>query len=449
MGRKALKAELPQMRHTAIAISREKVGNRRQLTLTALTTLIILVTLLSAALPLKAAEKAEPKKAKPAKIVKDPSIAAKRLFGFVLGPAEMKAKSIGYYTRGCLAGGKALAVDGPAWQAMRLSRNRNWGHPKLISYLEKFAKAVREKDGWPGILVGDLSQPRGGPMLTGHRSHQIGIDADVWLNPMPDRRLSYKEREETSAISMLDKTGLKVNPRVWTKQHVKVIRRAASYPEVARVLVHPAIKKALCDASGDDKGWLYKIRPWYGHHYHMHIRLNCQNGGCKNQPAPARHHGCDKQLDYWFALLKRTPKPPCHYGTLQKKDKGWSCSCAKPLKFVAIGKKGGGKCVNEDGTLPKPKVVKKNLAWMPKACHAVLGEGAPPLWNALNLDEDIGLPIRKAVAKGNKEPDPITELIKGTEPKKDDAKDQIGKLIEEKVKVEPPEKKAPPKPEKK
>lgn len=366
----------------------------------------------------KKAEAASKQAEKKAPNKKDPSIPAKRLFGFVLGPADMKAKSIGYFTRGCLAGGEPLAVDGPAWQAMRLSRNRNWGHPKLISYLEKFAKAVKEKDGWPGILVGDLSQPRGGPMLTGHRSHQIGIDADVWLNPMPDHRLSYKEREETSAISMLDRSGLKVNPRVWTDQHVKVIRRAASYPEVARVLVHPAIKKALCIASGDDKDWLYKIRPWYGHHYHMHIRLKCQNKGCKDQPAPARAHGCDKQLDYWFALLKRTPKPPCHYGSLQREGKSWRCECPKSLKRVAIGKKGGAKCVNEDGTLPKPKVVRKNLAWMPKACHTVLDKGAPPLWKARNLDETIEQPIRKAIA------DKVV------------AKDEIGDLIEENIEPE-------------
>ena len=112
------------------------------------------------------------------------AVPAKKLFGFVLDKAALKAKAIGYYTRGCLAGGQALAVDGPAWQAMRLSRNRNWGHPKLISYLERFAKQVKEQDGWPGLLIGDLSQPRGGPMLTGHRSHQMGLDADIWLNPM-------------------------------------------------------------------------------------------------------------------------------------------------------------------------------------------------------------------------------------------------------------------------
>jgi penicillin-insensitive murein DD-endopeptidase len=67
---------------------------------------------------------------------------------------------------------------------MRLSRNRNWGHPRLVTYLERLAKDARSF-GWSGLLVGDLSQPRGNPMPTGHTSHQIGLDADIWLTPMP------------------------------------------------------------------------------------------------------------------------------------------------------------------------------------------------------------------------------------------------------------------------
>ena len=101
------------------------------------------------------------------------------------GPAPLAARTIGFYSRGCLAGGRPLPVNGPAWQVMRLSRNRNWGHPALIAFLERFR--AQGADGQPlaGILVGDMSQPRGGPMLTGHASHQIGLDVDVWLTPMP------------------------------------------------------------------------------------------------------------------------------------------------------------------------------------------------------------------------------------------------------------------------
>ncbi|MEQ1670172.1 MAG: penicillin-insensitive murein endopeptidase, partial [Hyphomicrobium sp.] len=178
-----------------------------------------------------------------------PLIPAKQLFGAAKAPAPLAARAIGTYARGCLAGAVALPVDGPAWQAMRLSRNRNWGHPNLVKLVETLALDSKKQDNWPGLLVGDISQPRGGPMLTGHASHQLGLDADVWLTPMPDKRLSRKEREELSATSMLDSTDLAVDPKVFTPGHVQLIKRAASYPEVERVLVHPAIKKALCEAA--------------------------------------------------------------------------------------------------------------------------------------------------------------------------------------------------------
>ncbi len=231
--------------------------------------------------------------------------AAKELFGAMQAPAPLEARSIGSYARGCLAGGQALPITGPHWQHMRLSRNRNWGHPALIAYLERLAEDAVEQDGWPGLLVGDLSQPRGGPMLTGHRSHQIGLDADIWLTAMPDRVLTPEEREEISAISMLRPGELTVDPEIWTPGHHRLIRRAASYPDVARIFVHPGIKRALCDGaerSGEAATWLRKVRPWYGHHFHFHVRLACPDGmtACVDQAPPPAGTGCGAELAWWF-----------------------------------------------------------------------------------------------------------------------------------------------------
>jgi penicillin-insensitive murein endopeptidase len=243
-------------------------------------------------------------------------VPAKVLFGKVKEPAAMATRSIGFYSRGCLAGAQPIALDGPAWQVMRLSRNRFWGHPNLIRLLEKLAKDAKAHDGWPGLLVGDMSQPRGGPMLTGHASHQVGLDADIWLTPMPNHKLTEKEREDLSATSMLGADKLSVNPKVWTAAHVALIRRAASYAEVERVLVHPAIKKALCDATAGapaaERSWLHKVRPYWGHYYHMHVRIGCPKGstGCRAQAAPPNDDGCGHELDTWFKMLTRPPAPP-------------------------------------------------------------------------------------------------------------------------------------------
>ncbi|GIK81170.1 MAG: penicillin-insensitive murein endopeptidase [Alphaproteobacteria bacterium] len=241
----------------------------------------------------------------------DPKTPAKELFGRKAAPLPLAARSIGFYTRGCLAGAIALPVNGKTWQVMRLSRNRNWGHPALITFLERFA-ARAPKAGWPGILVGDLAQPRGGPMLTGHASHQVGLDADIWLTPMPKRELTRQEREEMSAVNVVRTDKRDIDPAAWTPHHVAVIRAAASDPEVERVLVNAAIKKALCRDAGTDRAWLRKVRPWWGHNYHMHIRIGCpaDSPECKPQDPAPEGEGCGKELDYWFRDSILNPPPP-------------------------------------------------------------------------------------------------------------------------------------------
>jgi penicillin-insensitive murein endopeptidase len=236
---------------------------------------------------------------------------AKVVFGAQKTPADLVPRAIGFYSKGCLAGAKMLPVDGPAWQAMRLSRNRNWGHPALVAFVEKLARDTNAKDAWPGLLVGDLAQPRGGPMLTGHASHQIGLDADIWLTPMPSRRLTAKEREDMSAVNMVAASKTSIDTSVWTEGHVKLIKRAALYPEVERILVHPAIKKALCEAAGTDRAWLKKVRPFWGHDHHFHVRLSCpaSSPNCRPQaPAPSEE-GCTAELEDWFKRLTRPPPP--------------------------------------------------------------------------------------------------------------------------------------------
>ncbi|MBH0236273.1 penicillin-insensitive murein endopeptidase [Methylobrevis albus] len=242
---------------------------------------------------------------------------AKELFGAAAAPAPLAARAIGSYARGCLAGAVALPVNGPQWQVMRLSRNRNWGHPELIAFLERLA-ATAPKVGWNGLLVGDLAQPRGGPMLTGHSSHQVGLDADIWLNPMPRRELSRKERETIQATSMLGADKKSVDPKIWTAAHLAIVKAAASDRAVARIFVNPAIKQAMCEGAGKDRAWLRKVRPWYGHDYHFHVRIGCPAGsaGCKAQDAPPPGDGCGKDLAYWFTDAPYAkpgappPKPP-------------------------------------------------------------------------------------------------------------------------------------------
>ena len=282
---------------------------------------------------------------------------ARELFGAVKEPANLATRSIGFYAKGCLAGGKPLPVNGPAWQVMRLSRNRNWGHPSLIRYVERFATDAKQKDGWPGLLVGDLSMPRGGPMPYGHSSHQVGLDVDIWYKPAPDHELSAEERESMKMESFLLDPG-HVNPEVWKPEYEQLLRRAVSYPEVARIFVNPAIKKWLCDNAKGDRGYLSKITPIMGHDDHFHVRLVCpaNNPGCENQVLKTGE-GCGKDLDKWIEALTKpkpgvpvpaAPPPATGLGGLKNKIMAW--------KDKLLGSK-------------KPPVA---LGQLPAECEAVL-----------------------------------------------------------------------------
>src|SRR6516164_3178625 len=236
----------------------------------------------------------EPQALPPRANPKDPKIGAKQLFARKLLPAALPPKAIGAYNKGCLAGGAQMPMNGDTWQVMRPSRNRYWGYPEMVALLKRLSQKVHKDTGWPGILVGDIGQPRGGPALSGHASHQIGLDADIWLTPMPDHRLSRQEREETSAVMMVREDRLDIDPKVFTPSHVLVLRDAAQEPAVQRIFVNPAIKKALCREAKGDRSWLSKIRPWWGHDYHFHIRMRCPAGSseCQGQPSQTEDEGC-------------------------------------------------------------------------------------------------------------------------------------------------------------
>jgi penicillin-insensitive murein endopeptidase len=243
----------------------------------------------------------------------DPKIPAKQLFARKLLPSSGPTWVIGSYAKGCIGGAVSMPITGNTWQVMRLSRNRNWGHPDIIALLKRLSARAHKDAGWPGILVGDIGQPRGGPALSGHASHQIGLDADVWLTPMPDHLLSREQREDMSAVMMVRDDRLDIDPKVFTPGHLIVLRDAAQEPSVQRIFVNAAIKKALCRDARGDRSWLSKIRPWWGHDYHFHIRMRCPAGSteCEGQRSQSEDEGCkEADLAFWFKDSVLHPKPP-------------------------------------------------------------------------------------------------------------------------------------------
>nr|WP_169052307.1 penicillin-insensitive murein endopeptidase [Tabrizicola sp. YIM 78059] len=240
---------------------------------------------------------------------------ANKLFGAMATPSREDAMPIGSYARGCAAGLVELPETGPTWQAMRLSRNRNWGHPVTIQFLMDLSQTARDIGFGKGLYIGDISQPRGGPMTSGHASHQIGLDADIWMLPPRSLSLTREQREEISSIPVRSADQRSVTGN-WTGVHHRLLKAAASDPRVDRIFVAAAVKIEMCrTATAQDRKWLQKIRPVAGHDTHFHVRLKCPKGArlCETQTPTVVElskggDGCDDTLMWWVTDYLNPPK---------------------------------------------------------------------------------------------------------------------------------------------
>ncbi len=209
---------------------------------------------------------------------------AKDVFGAFRTASGGPAVSIGNYSQGCAQGLVQMPESGPSWQSMRLSRNRNWGHPEMIGFLQGLSRAAQQA-GWRGLYIGDISQPRGGPMTAGHASHQLGLDADIWMLPPPTLGLSPQQRENLSSVSVVANGGTALSGN-WTGGHMSIMRAAARDPRVERIFVDPIAKVAMCQMETGNRDWLRKIRPINNHDFHFHVRMNCPAGSICQTPNP-------------------------------------------------------------------------------------------------------------------------------------------------------------------
>lgn len=211
---------------------------------------------------------------------------------------------------GCVQGAAVLPRRNPNYVVVHPERHREFGHPDLIAYLREVALAARKQKLGP-LYVGDLGQPRGGPTPTGHRSHQNGLDVDLWYGPPSKPAAAGKAATPPSVVDLRTQ---KLLP-AWNARTPRLLELAASRPSVDRIFVHPAVKRALCQDKSKRAPWLGRLRPWWGHQDHFHVRLRCPitSPECMAQPPLASGDGCDASLNWWFSgdaqktATKRTP----------------------------------------------------------------------------------------------------------------------------------------------
>jgi penicillin-insensitive murein endopeptidase len=234
-----------------------------------------------------------------------PALALDNPWTRIKAPAEGRPESIGSPSAGCLRGAAALTTESvQGYILMRPSRGRNFGHPRLVTLIEEIAKERASRKQAP-LLIGDLGLPRGGPTMSAHSSHQTGLDADIWYHQHRQwkgrKTVSIRDRERLYAPGMVDKKRLAVT-RAFGNDQRELLRSFAISPEVDRILVHFAIKRELCQRMPREP-WIRKIRPWFGHDHHFHVRLACSPSDplCrKGDPIP-EGNGCDDTLDWWWS----------------------------------------------------------------------------------------------------------------------------------------------------
>ncbi len=227
-------------------------------------------------------------------------------------PAPGPLRLIGGRGPGCIAGAVRLPDTAPGLQAIRTGKSFFWGTPATIDALLLLGRRAKAA-GLPDLYMNDISAPRGGPFPGGHLSHQVGLDADVWLDVTPHPLLPVAARETLEPPSLVRPDGRGVDLARWRPEHATLIQLATGLPGVDRVLVNAAIKRQLCESVTGDRAWLRLVRPFYGHASHMHIHFRCPADqpecGPDFAPPPAGD-GCDASLQWWFDQLDAPPAPP-------------------------------------------------------------------------------------------------------------------------------------------
>ena len=234
-------------------------------------------------------------------------------------PIPGSPQSIGAFANGCIVGARALPLESDDYQVMRTDQRRYFGHPDLLLFIQRLTSRVHNL-GMGTVLIGDMGMPAGGRFNGGHASHQSGLDVDIFLQ-LPKTRWTSAQLLKPQALDLVSRDGKHVVSSLWQPDISNLIKLAAQDTEVTRIFVNPAIKQQLCLDAGTDRDWLNKVRPWFQHRAHMHVRLRCPADSleCQDQAPPPPGDGCGAELQSWFepakpgttSPAKKTP-PPLH-----------------------------------------------------------------------------------------------------------------------------------------
>lgn len=223
-----------------------------------------------------------------------------------------KSRIYGSYNLGCIDGTVPILDKDQTFQIQRWGKGRNYVHPMMAHYIFDLVKRAQAA-GLPPLMLGDMSRQYGGPIGPGssHASHETGLDLDIPFDFAKPRKSLYELQHPEDVYIV---KGRKIQKN-FTPTVVTLIKTAATDPRVERIFVAPMIKKRMCQLfegkgqPGDD-AFLQKLRPWFGHQAHMHVRLKCpaDSPDCTPQKPIPEGTGCGYEVDSWFLPPDKTAK---------------------------------------------------------------------------------------------------------------------------------------------
>jgi len=224
------------------------------------------------------------------------------------------SQAIGFYSKGELKFADKMASESTHHIKLFLPRNRGFGTLMLINIAMEASSILNAN--FPAgerVQFGDMSNKDGG-FLSGHNSHQNGLDVDVSY-----MRMDYREQDQFDIDGFDENFVIKniLSPNFDMERNLFIFKSLVSTNKVNRIFVDQVIKNAICEhviKIGQRELYretLRRLRHWPNHLNHFHLRLVCPSDSskCEEQTPPPDGDGCFENYVQSYEALETSIAP--------------------------------------------------------------------------------------------------------------------------------------------
>jgi penicillin-insensitive murein endopeptidase len=202
-----------------------------------------------------------------------------------------------FYSGGSLMNPSVMPDAGFGFVKLYLPRHRAFSSYDMTELLKDAAGRLQQlHPSRDRLMIGDMSGEHGG-FISGHASHQNGLDTDVaYLRAdQTEQDPNYTKGFEQSFVKKGRLTANFDLPRNWD-----ILKILVSSGRVQRIFVNSVVKKAFCayakaiNELESQKETLKRLRVIAGHTDHFHVRITCPRNSpaCRPQEDMPDDTGC-------------------------------------------------------------------------------------------------------------------------------------------------------------